>query len=66
MNFFVSEEALGGEGMRRRALRAEIAALTDKLDAEEERRDALLADLRRTERAIERFQALLDDLGADA
>ena len=61
MNFFVSEEALGGEGMSRRALRAEIAALTDKLDAEEERRD-----LRRTERAIERFQALLDDLGADA
>ena len=52
--------------MSRRALRAEIAALTDKLDAEEERRDALLADLRRTERAIERFQALLDDLGADA
>lgn len=66
MNFFVSEEALGGGGMSRRALRAEIAALTDKLDAEEERRDALLADLRRTERAIERFQALLDDLGADA
>lgn len=66
MNFFVSEEALGGESMSRRALRAEIAALTDKLDAEEERRDALLADLRRTERAIERFQALLDDLGADA
>lgn len=66
MNFFVSEEALGGEGMSRLALRAEIAALTDKLDAEEERRDALLADLRRTERAIERFQALLDDLGADA
>ena len=45
MNFFVSEEALGGEGMSRRALRAEIAALTDKLDAEEERRDALLAVL---------------------
>ena len=66
MSFFVSEEALGGEGMSRRALRADIAALTDKLDAEEERRDALLADLRRTERAIERFQALLDDLGADA
>ena len=66
MNFFVSEQPHGREGMSRRALRAEIAALTDKLDAEEARRDALLADLRRTERAIERFQALLDDLGADA
>ena len=48
MNFFVSEEALGGAGRSRREMRAEIAALCDKLDAEREKRDELLAALRRT------------------
>ena len=50
MNFFVSEEALGGAGRSRREMRAEIAALCDKLDAEREKRDELLAALRRTDR----------------
>ena len=66
MNFFVSEEALGGAGRSRRELRSEISALCDRLDCEREKRDALLAALRRTDRAIERFQALLADLEADA
>ena len=62
MNFFVSEEALGGAGRSRREMRAEIAAL----DAEREKRDELLAALRRTDRDIARWQSLLRDLGADA
>ena len=66
MNFFVSEEALGGCAPRRREMRAEIAALCDKLDAEREKRDELLAALRRTDRDIARWQSLLRDLGADA
>ena len=45
MNFFVSEEALGGAGRSRREMRAEIAALCDKLDVEREKRDELLAAL---------------------
>ena len=47
-------------------MRAEIAALCDKLDAEREKRDELLAALRRTDRDIARWQSLLRDLGADA
>lgn len=66
MNFFVSEEALGGAGRSRREMRAEIAALCDKLDAEREKRDELLAALRRTDRDIARWQSLLRDLGSDA
>ena len=66
MNFFVSDEALGGERRSRRELHAEILSLCDKLDAEEARREALLADLRRADRAIERFRTLIDELGADA
>ena len=41
-------------------------ALCDKLDAEREKRDELLAALRRTDRDIARWQSLLRDLGADA
>ena len=66
MNFFVSEEALGGAGRSRLEIRAEIAALCDKLDTEREKRDELLAALRRTDRDIARWQSLLRDLGADA
>ena len=64
MDFFVSEEALGGAGMSRRELRAAARALCDRLDAEQEKRDALLADLRRVDRDIERWQSLLRDLEA--
>ncbi len=64
MDFFVSEEALGGAGMSRRELRAAARALCDRLDTEQEKRDALLADLRRVDRDIERFRALLRDLEA--
>lgn len=66
MDFFVSDEALGGERRSRRERRTEILAICDKLDAEEARRAELLAALRRTERTIERFRALIDELGADA
>lgn len=66
MNFFVQEEALGGAGCSRRQLRAEIAALFEKLDAEQEKREALLRDLRRTDRAIECVRELLRELEADA
>ena len=64
MDFFVSEEALGGAGMSRRELRAAARALCDRLDTEQEKRAALLADLRRVDRDIERFRALLRDLEA--
>ena len=64
MDFFVSDEALGGAGMSRREMRAAVCALSDRLDAEREKRDALLRDLRRVDRDIERWQSLLRDLEA--
>lgn len=62
MSLFFSDEDLGGLGMSRRALLRQIGELYDKIDNESERRDALLADLRRTEREIERWESLVRDM----
>ena len=64
MGLFVSDEALGGQGMSRRELLGQIEALYGKIDSENEKRDELLADLRHTEREIERWESLVRDMEA--
>ncbi len=64
MGLFVSEEALGGQGVSRRELLGQIETLYSRIDSENEKRDELLAALRRTERAIERWESLVRDMEA--
>ena len=64
MGLFFTDEELGGLGMNRRALLRQIEELYGKIDSENEKRDELLADLRRTEREIERWESLVRDMEA--
>lgn len=64
MGLFFTDEDLGGLGMRRHALLRQIEELHGKIDSENEKRDELLADLRHTEREIERWESLVRDMEA--
>lgn len=64
MGLFFTDEDLGGLGMSRRALLWQIEELHGKIDSENEKRDELLADLRHTEREIERWESLVRDMEA--
>lgn len=64
MGLFFTDEELGGCGARRRSLLRQIEELYGKIDSENEKRDGLLADLRRTEREIERWESLVRDMEA--
>lgn len=64
MGLFFTDEDLGGLGMSRRALLRQIEELHGKIDSENEKRDELIADLRHTEREIERWESLVRDMEA--
>ena len=64
MDFFDDGVAAGGICMSRSQLRSRIEDLHGKIEDENEKKEELLSELRRTERAIERWRALLRDMEA--
>ncbi len=64
MDFFDNGIANGGMRMSRLQLRYRIEDLYGKIDDENEKKEELLSELSRVERAIERWKELLRDMEA--
>lgn len=64
MNFYDDAVAAGGIRMSRSQLRIRIEDLYGKIEDENEKKEELLRELRRTERAIEQWRELLRDMEA--
>ena len=64
MNFFDDGSMNGGIRMSRSEIITRIEDLYGKIDDENEKKEELLSALRRTERAIERFRDLVEDMEA--
>lgn len=64
MNFFNDPEPLGGVRLSRSEIHSRIEDLYGKIDDENEKKEELLSELARTERAISRFRDLLCDMEA--
>ena len=64
MNFYDDGVAAGGVRMSRSQLHRRIEDLYGKIDDENEKKEELLSELRRTEHAIEQWRELLRDMEA--
>ena len=64
MNFFCGPEENGGFKLCRREIHRRIEDLYGKIDDENEKKDELLSELARTERAIDRLKDLLTEMEA--
>ena len=64
MDFFSSPEEKGGVRLSRFEIHRRIEDLYGKIDEENEKKEELLSELKRTERAIDRFRDLLCDMEA--
>ena len=64
MDFYDDGVACGGMRKSRLQLYRQIEALHGKIEDENEKKEELLGELRRTERAIDRWKDLLRDLEA--
>lgn len=64
MDFYDDGTANGGVLLSRTQLYSRIQDLYGKIDDENEKKEELLAELSRTERAIERWKELLRDMEA--
>lgn len=64
MDFYDDGTANGGVLLSRTQLYSRIQDLYGKIDDENEKKEELLAELTRTERAIERWKELLRDMEA--
>lgn len=64
MDFYNDGLACGGTRKSRLELYRQIEALHGKIEDENEKKEELLGELRRTERAIDRWKELLRDMEA--
>ena len=64
MDFYSDGTACGGARKSRLELYRQIEALHGKIEDENEKKEELLGELRRTERAIDRWKELLRDMEA--
>lgn len=64
MAFFDDGVANGGIAMSRSRIYSRINELSERIDEENDKKEELLCELARVERAIERFRELIGDLEA--
>ena len=64
MNFFCEPEEKGGSVLNRNEIHRRIEDLYGRIDDENEKKEELMSELARTERAISRFRSLLCDMEA--
>ena len=64
MNFFCEPEENGGAMMSRSEMHRRIEDLYGRIDDENEKKEELMSELARIERAISRFRSLICDMEA--
>lgn len=64
MSFFDDGVANGGYLMNRRQIYSRISELYEQIDEEKEKKEELLCEIAKTERAIERIKELVGDMEA--
>ena len=64
MSFFCDKTENGGISLSRSEIHRRIEELYEKIDEENEKKEELMLALKRTERAILRFQSLICDMEA--